>query len=162
MGSEMCIRDRRYLKKARLQQGDIVELYCSVIRAAIEYCSPTYHSMLSEGMSDRIEKLQMKSLKTIFGWDKSYSDLLDLAGIETLKRRREKLVDNFAIKSSRNPRFDSWFPKAMPTGHNTRLNLPFQEEHARTKRYMNSPLFHMRRRLNQMSNENKMIDHNQF
>ena len=53
----------RYLKKAKLDNSDIRDVYCSVIRAGIDYCGPTYHSMLTQGISDRLENLQCRALK---------------------------------------------------------------------------------------------------
>ena len=121
------------------------------LRSAVEYCAATYHSMLNKDQSDRIEKLQMKALKTIYGWNRSYSDLLAASGLETLENRRKKLVDNFAVKTSKNNRFSHWFPSAHPTGHNTRSTRPYLEEFSRTERLKNSPVYYMRRRLNDLN-----------
>ena len=147
----------RFLKKARLPTKDITDLYCLVIRAGIEYCAATYHSLLTRDMSDRIEKLQAKSLKTIFGWNNSYEKVLQMSGLETLETRRQKIFENFAKKTAVNPRFADWFPPAADTGYNTRQLKPYHEEYARTERYKNSPLFAMRRRLNEMTEETRLI-----
>ena len=139
----------RFLKKAKLPLSDITDLYCTVFRPSIDYCVPTYHSMLTNEQSDRLERLQSRALKSIYGWNKSYETVLELSGLDTLKERREKLVDSFAQKTSRNPRYnDTWFPKLEQTEHDTRNKLTYREEYARTERYKNSPVFYMRRRLN--------------
>ena len=104
--------------------------------------------MLTGEMSDRLEDLQKKALKTIYGWDVSYADLLEISGLSTLKERREEIVDRFAQKTAKDTRFQHWFPRAPSTGHDTRQGPRYLEEFARTERLKNSPVFYMRRRLN--------------
>ena len=65
------------------------------------------------------------------------------------------LVENFAKKTVKNPRFGHWFPAAQNTGHNTRTNKTYLEERARTERYYNSPVFYMRQCLNALDNAKK-------
>ena len=80
-----------------------------------------------------------------------------MAGLETLEKRRIGLVDSFAKKTSKNPRYSAWFPRVAPTDHNIRERLTYQEEFARTERYKNSPVFYMRRRLNWLETEQKKL-----
>lgn len=138
----------RFLKKSKLSHEDIVDLFCTVIRPSVEYCCPTYTSMLTNDMKDRLERLQTRALKTVFGWDKSYSSVLELAHLPTLEDRRNEIFKNFALKTAADPRFVHWFPKISETGHNTRNTYKYAEEYARTDRYFNSPVFNMRRLLN--------------
>ena len=70
---------------------------------------------------------------------------------ETLKLRREKNFDTFAQRTARNPRYAHWFPRARDTGHGTRAVRLYDEENARTEHYKNSPVFLMRRRLNELN-----------
>ena len=81
----------RFLKRARLSNTQLSKLYQGVLRPVIEYCCPTYHSMLTEGQSDRLEKLQKRALKTIYGWNNTYEKLLDISGIQRLEERRREL-----------------------------------------------------------------------
>ena len=55
---------------------DLKKLYCSLIRSVLEYSSVTYHSMLSKSQENKLEKIQKKCLRCIYGYDKSYSELL--------------------------------------------------------------------------------------
>ena len=117
---------------------------------AIDYCAVTYHPMLTKDQSDRLEKLQSRALKSIYGWDKSYEKVRELSGLKLLSERREKMVLNFANKSAKNERFGHRFPKIRETGHDIR-NLPlYQEDFSRTERYRQSPVNYMRRMLNQL------------
>ena len=84
--------------------------------------------MLTGDQSDRLESLQIKALKTIYGWDRSYTEILETSGISTLKDRRERLFTNFAEKCCRDPRFQHWFPKPPVKLHDTRLNVRFEKK----------------------------------
>ena len=79
----------------------------------------------------------------------SYSELLEKSGLETLEIRRRRNFDKFALKTEKNQRYKHWFPRNT-NNFNTRNNLPFKEEIARTERYKNSPVFLMRKRLNEI------------
>ena len=94
--------------------------------------------------------MQKRALKTIFGYNKCYSDILKENSQETLFDRRKKMFDKFAQKTSKNPRYAEWFPPTRTNPHNTRNTDPFLEEYARTDRYKHSPVFEMRSRLNKI------------
>ena len=113
------------------------------MRPVVEYCSNAYHSLLTKDQSDRLERLQARALKTIYGWDLSYAKILEITGQQTLEERRKNNFDNFTIKTSKNPKYKSWFPLLNDTGHNTRTTNTYLEEYARTECYKNSPVFAM-------------------
>ena len=104
--------------------------------------------MLTAEQSDRLESLQKKALKTIYGWNRSYIDILSESGISSLKERREFLFKNFADKCSRDSRFAQWFPSAREKQYNTRSKIRFDEPKVRTERMRNSPVLSMIRLLN--------------
>ena len=83
----------------------------------------------------------------MYGYDKSYGALLKLAGLETLKTRRERHFKKFAEKASENENYKHLFPKNNCTVR-TRHAKVFKEEFARSDRLYNSPVFAMRRVLN--------------
>ena len=54
--------------------------------------------------------MQRASLKTIFGWNTSYEDAMEHAGLPTLHRRRDDLFKSFAIKAWNQDKWrDRWF-----------------------------------------------------
>ena len=110
---------------------------------------PTYGPMLTKEMSDELESIQKRACKLIFGWDSSYKELLEENKIESLEERRKKLILNFAVKTQKNPRFKDWFPEKEYEGLNLRKEKKYQELFARTERLKKSPLYHMRRALNE-------------
>ena len=64
-----------------------VTVYISVVRPVLEYACPVWHSNLLKYLSDSIELIQNRALKSIFP-GKSYYDILIDTGLRTLKERR--------------------------------------------------------------------------
>ena len=80
---------------------DLVKLYCSLVSSILEYSSVTYHSMLTRSQVNRLENVQKRCLKCIFGYGHTYPELLGESGLQTLKARRETAVIKFAQKLKR-------------------------------------------------------------
>ena len=93
-----------------------------------------------------LERLQRQALKVVFGTGVTYTKMRSRAGITTLRQRRIELSDKFAAKCSESSRFSHWFPRKRQV-RASRNTDSYEELFARCKRYYNSPLFFMRRRL---------------
>ena len=91
------------------------------------------------------------SLKTIFGHDISYERALELANIDTLGTRREKAFEKFCLKLEKSDLYQDWLPKQSVVHYDLRKELIYEEKFARTERLYKSPLFCIRRKLNEIS-----------
>ena len=140
----------RNLKRAKIKPTSLVMIYCSLLRSSIEYAVPVYAHFLTNEQSQIIERLQMQTLKTIFGFELSYRECIEKSGLERLDTRRERLVKNFAIKTSENPRWSNWFPLQKSPTYDLRRPKKFREEFAAKERLRISPIFAMRRILNEL------------
>ena len=138
----------RHLKKSGIGRDDLLKAFNTLVRPTLEYAVPTYHPMLNITMKNEIEKVQMRASKIIFGWESDYQELLDNETIQSLESRRKKITLKFAQKAEKNARFSHWFQKNVPN-RDLRKNLTYVEEFARTNRLRNSPLYYMRRALNE-------------
>ena len=123
------------------------ELLEAIIRPIAEYCTPVFHSMLSEKQVEMLERLQSTALRYIYGFGLSYSRMREMSGLQTLRERRVELCDKFARKCIAATRFTGWFPLNNP-GRRSRHTEMYKGEYARCDRLKNSPLFYMRRRMN--------------
>ena len=85
-------------------------------------------------------------MRCIYGYEKSYAKMRELAEVTTLRERRIGACDRFAKKCLGSTRFSEWFP--LEEGRRGRRGNTFKEETARTNRLRDSPIFFMRRRLN--------------
>ena len=146
----------RFLKKSGMTQGDLLQVYCSVLRPSAEYSSIIYNSLIPEYVSEKLEAVQRQAMKIIYGWDLDYDELLANNVITTLKCRREEASLKFAIKAANSPRFGSkWFtenPVERTARSTTRKH--YVEERCRTERGRNNPLQYMTRMLNEHLSSN--------
>ena len=125
----------------------LVRVYKATILPMHDYCSTVYNSSLTITQSGQLERLHAMALKAIYGYELSYRALLSVSGVISLKERRDARGDKFAARCLSNPRFAVWFQRHVPA-RPTRKPLEFEETRARTKRLADSPLYHLRRRLN--------------
>ena len=82
------------LKRAGIIQLDLVTVYISVVRPVLEYACPVWHTNLPKYLSDSIELIQNRALKSIFP-GMSYNDILNDTGLRTLKERRDIVYEIF-------------------------------------------------------------------
>ena len=142
----------RFLKRSGLKQDALLSIYNSVLRSAVEYCSTVYHSMITTGLSEKLERIQRQALKIIYGWDEDVGRVMEVKNIETLEKRREKNILNFALKNEEKERFGKkWFSKSVVTqrevreGTRSRYRMPV----CRRERMKNNPVTYMTKMLNE-------------
>ena len=117
----------------------------------VDYASVVYHPLLTNDQVKAIEWLQMAALKIIFGWKRSYSEILDENKVETMAERRQRLTDKFVVKTAKNPVYqEKWFKLKTFTHHDLRKEKFYEEKYARTDRLYNSPVYYYRRHLNEI------------
>ena len=142
-----------HLKRAKIEKTTLLEAYKIMLLPLLEYCSPIYSSMLTCDLSNKLERQQATALKIIYSFNYSYADLLSIAGIPRLEERRQAACDSFINSLVQSDRFSHLFPlNEYPEEMvNLRRTKKYQELHARTTRLFNSPLYYMRRRLNELT-----------
>ena len=138
-----------HLKHHGFNREELVTVYKSIIRPVFDYCAVVYHALLTDDQDQLLERLQRQALKVIYGAGHTYTEMREMAGITTLRQRRVTLCDKFAAKCADSDRFGHWFRLNQNPRRSSRgTGEKFAEEFARCKRYYNSPLFFMRRRVN--------------
>ena len=80
------------LKRAGIRQTDLVNVYVIVVRPVLEYACPVWHTNLTKYLSDNIEMIQKRALKSIFP-NKGYDDILCDLGMCTLHERRNVICE---------------------------------------------------------------------
>ena len=72
------------LKRAGINQNDLIRIYASVIRPVVEYACPVWHTNLPKYLSDNIEIIQKRCLKTIFpGFQ--YENILQMVNLRRFR-----------------------------------------------------------------------------
>ena len=135
-----------HLRRVGFTEGELVKVYKSMLVPIADYCCPAYHSMLNDIQDQELERSQVGALRAIFGYGDTATELRHIAGVETLRERRIRLTDDFARKCLESDRFKKWFPENENRGG--RRKERFKEFPAKTDRLKDSPLYYMRRRLN--------------
>lgn len=137
----------RHLHHRGFSEEELLQVYKSTILPCHDYCSNVFHSSLTLSQTIVLERLQAKALKAIYGFEPSYRELMEKAGLTTLRARREARELSFSRKCLASERFSRWFP-VRENARATRSGFSYEEFFARCSRCYNSPLYSMRRRLN--------------
>ena len=126
------------LKRAGINQYDLIRKYVSVVRPVVEYACPVWQSNLSKYLSDNMEIIQKRCLKTIFpGYQ--YENILQMVNLPTLHRRRDELCRAyFAKMKSRDHKLNALVPNGQSVPYVLRLCNKLPISRAKTNRYKNS------------------------
>ena len=84
------------LKRAGIRQCDLLRVYVSLIRPVLEYACPVWHTSLPMYLSDNIETIQKRCIRTIFPGH-SYDEARSISNLTlpTLFERRTKLCQPY-------------------------------------------------------------------
>ncbi|XP_033127428.1 uncharacterized protein LOC117125137 [Anneissia japonica] len=84
------------LRKAKAPVNDLLCVFITYIRPVLEYAYPLWHISLTIIQRNRIERVQKRALRSIFGMDYcSYDNALILSGLSSLNTRRDNLMMKF-------------------------------------------------------------------
>ena len=139
-----------HLRKAGFRGRPFYALYCVYIRSVIEYCLAVYHSMLTKGQAEDLERLQRLVIRICFNFEDPMETIMMENGIESLGARRARRCDAFTRKAITNPRFGHWFRPRGQVEWNIRNRRIIRETRASTSRRLCSPLAFPQRRPNDL------------
>ena len=126
------------LKRAGVNQADLVTIYISVVRPVVEYACPVWHTNLPIYLSDNIEMIQKRAVRAIFP-GMSYVDILNHINLSTLKERRDYLCKKYFINmQARSHKVNCLLPKKRLVDYNMRHGNMYPLTVTRTNRFKNS------------------------
>ena len=79
-----------FISWKELQAIWYLSVFLSIVRPVLEYACPVWHTNLPTYLSDSIELIQKRAMKSIYP-GLSYADVLQRMGLLTLNERRELL-----------------------------------------------------------------------
>ena len=129
---------------------DLVQIYITYIRSILEQSCVIWHSTLTQEDCDNLERVQKNALRNILKERYiSYEISLNIVQLETLFKRREKLLYSFGKKSTIIEQTKHLF-KRKETLHsmNTRTTEKYEVIHANTERLRNSTVPYIQRLMN--------------
>ena len=123
------------LKRVDISQHDMVNVYnfISIVRPVLEYACPVWHTNLPIYLSDSIEMIQKRALRSTFPGE-SYHVILNRTGLCTLKERRD-VLRNMQMNSHK---LNHLLPQVSDVGYDIRARNMYLLPIARTDRYMKS------------------------
>ena len=108
------------LKRAGIQQKDLIQIYKSVIRPVVEYASVAWHPGLPKYLSVDIENIQKRALKVIFP-HQSYEEALNNSGLSSLhQRRKDSCIQYFSDMQKDHHKLHHLVPPKRNLRHNLR------------------------------------------
>ena len=115
--------------------------------------------MMAQYEKNRLERIQKNCLRSIYGFDKTYEELLSESGLRTLEERRKNALERFAVKAAANKQFTNWFP-VNDNRFSQRSSCLYKEYHAKSDRLYRSPLYALRRILNSKEKNTRVTSEN--
>ena len=95
----------RHLSSINCDISKLRNVYCSIVSSVLEYSGVVYGLMLTKYQSDRLENIQKRCLRSIYGYKHDYETLLQESGLRTLEERRElatiKCAQKAAVRAQR-------------------------------------------------------------
>ena len=139
------------LKYVGISQEDLVDIYVLFIRSVAEYCSVSFHSSLTQEQSRKLEGIQRTCAKVILGDNYlCYQSALEMLGLESLEKRRQKRCLDFSLKCLKHPRNSRLFPRNLNSNNqNLRGHEKFLVNFAKTSCYQKSAIPYCQRLLNE-------------
>ena len=95
----------RILKRSGAPQIQLVKVYVSLIRPILEYAVPAWQN-IPDHLQEKIERVHKRALRIIFP-DARYSKAMQMAGLTTLKKRRESLCVKYVHGQGSRPFIES-------------------------------------------------------
>jgi hypothetical protein len=126
------------LKRAGIEQTDLVKIYVSVVRPVLEYACPVWSTNIPLYLSDRIEMVQKRAMKAIYP-GMTYVDILNLVGIAPLSVRRTNICTKyFNDMKKNNHKLHHLLPDQRYVQYDLRSHFQYPLVKCRTSRYKNS------------------------
>ena len=82
------------LKRGGISQRELVQIYIAIIRPVLEYACPVWNTCLPLYLSEAIETIQKRALRSIYP-GMHYNDILMLLKLPRLKERRDGLCKTY-------------------------------------------------------------------
>ena len=136
---------------------DLLHIYGLYIRSVTEQSAVVWHSAITKGEKNDLERVQKVALRIILGPNyTTYSEALKFTGLDTLSNRRRNLCLKFAKKCVINESTSWMFPRNQQIV-NTRNPEVFHVTKAKTNRLANSAIPYMQKLLNDHYSKKKLF-----
>ena len=139
----------KLLKRHNLPRQDLLTVYTCYIRPITEYAAPVWNGALTVNQKVRIERIQKRALRIIYGNNYStYPNVLLQCNRQSLEERRQSLCTSFIVKTMSNTnQFQQYILPATNT-RTLRYKKKVIEPRSQTARMQNSSIPYLARLYN--------------
>ena len=133
----------RQLKRAKINEKDLLTFYLTCVRPVTEYACPVFHNSLPLYLSEELEKLQKRALRIIYP-TLSYPEALSEAKIDTLFDRRELMTKKLFedVIDNTEHKLHELLPNKNKSLPNLRRKNYFNVPTCKTNRFRDSFIIH--------------------
>jgi hypothetical protein len=111
----------RVLKRSGVTSFHLQRVYFALIRSLLQYCCPVWHLSLTINLSDKIDRVQKRTMRIIYP-TLNYDAALDQAKFSTLRGRRDALcTTTFHKMGQPDSRLNHLIPPPRANEHNCNL-----------------------------------------
>ena len=129
-------------------RNDLLEIYILYIRSVLESSATVWHSSVTQGQENELERVQKVALRIILKDDYlDYASALEMCSLITLKDRRTNLCKLFAKRCTKSEKTKWMFP-LKENNHSLRKPEKYVVYPAFTSRLAKSSIPYMQRLLN--------------
>ena len=126
------------LKRGGISQRELVQIYIAIIRPVLEYACPVWNTWLPLYLSEAIEMIQKRALRSICP-GMHYNDILMLLKLPRLKERRDGLCKTyFARLKSNSHKLHHLLPERGDVSYPLRNQNAYPVPLTRTERFRKS------------------------
>ena len=126
------------LKRGGISQRELVKIYIAIIRPVLEYACPVWNTCLPLYLSEAIEMIQKRALRSIYP-GMHYNDILMLLKLPRLKERRDGVCKTYfdRLKSNIN-KLHHLLPERRDVSYPLRNQNAYPVPLTRTERFRKS------------------------
>ena len=146
----------RRLKYLGAEQDDLVDIYVKHVRSILELAVPAWQGAITQSECFDLERVQKSALHIILGGKyESYSQALEITGLQNLELRRQNLCLKFERKAESHWKHKRWFkPNSNPVD-TRQLKTKYKSVHFKHRRFRDSPISYLTSLLNKHHSNTK-------
>ncbi len=131
------------MKRSNVGITELLQFYTICIRPILEYACPAFHDSLTIYLPNDLEMIQKRALRIIFP-SVPYDEALNIAGLQQLNVRRQRLTDKLfnEIVSNDSHRLHSLLPPRNMNDFSLVRNKHKFNANFRTERHKKSFIVH--------------------
>ena len=130
----------RQLKRSGLARNELTQIYKSLVRPIVEYCSELWSTSLTSELVSLVESIQVRACRIILP-NMEYERACEELKLATLEERRFDAITKLFLKmQDHNHRLHHLLPPRRSSYYSLRHSYEYEPPKCKTKRHKDSPI----------------------